>query len=468
MNVIKELRAMGFKPNNHLSVKKGKKVFPVRELRDFIEREIGVDMSDSYELAQSIIDELNIKVDPKKIDVDCPYVGKMLSEETILAYSNNSDHAFLTNLNTWHSTDVRLKNLQTTMMAHLHDKDLVSDLINEKLKMAMFDYDPYTSKKFFRSRNDEDSVFNTWIPPKHFFNLKHVAIELPEVIDDFFFHLFNGRGKERRHFYDWLANSLKTKNRSMALLVAAKGIGKNFMIEQILSPLVGEQNVSYNRNEDIYGRFNESFALSQYALVDEFSIRTTQDMDAVKRLSNDTMAVEEKHKKKETKKIKCNMIFCTNRFDQVRLDDNQRRFNIYGTTNTKLEDNSYLMDKYGNIDNICDLINKSIPSFYKWLLGREIKRNLDVPYVNERVFEKIKMQSLYDWEHLVIDYVDNMNLNESITVNDMKFDLQDQAKTKLKAYTIINFLRNMKIGSINGKGNAAVFKKTEKVVTEFV
>ena len=460
MQLIDQIRTEGFKAHSGNSLKKGRKVFDVLGFRNHLEQEYKVSPVDSYATAQEIIEVINVKIDPMAIDTNCPYVRKMLEDDTILAYSNNSDHAELTNLKTWHSTDVRLKNLQTTMLAQLEgDKDLVGSLISDKLKMAMFEYDPYTNKKFFLSKNGEDSIFNRWIPPRHFFNLNETKIELPQVIDDFFFHLFNGRGKEKRHWYDWLANSLKRKNRSMALFAAAKGIGKNYMVEQILSPLVGEHNISYNRNEDVFGKFNESFVLSHFALVDEFAIKTTEEMDAVKRLSNDTMAVEEKHKKKETKKIKCNMIFCTNRYDQLRLDDNQRRFNIYKTTDTKLGDNTYLMEKYGNIDNLTDLIHNAIPSFYKWLLARVVKRNLDIPFVNEKVFNKIQSQSFRDWEQAIVDYIDDMGNKTSITLKDLKFDLFAEQNIRLKVPTIENFIKNQKLGKIVLDDNKRVFTK---------
>ena len=426
---------------------KGKKLWLAEDLAPELMKR-GAHISNAFGLAQAVIEEFHRqKAQLRKHNETVHksrYMDTLESEGGIIVSETNSEQLYLTNLDDWHSTKFKWKQLVGTCKAAGMDAAEIDAFLHSKLKPALFEYSPYTFEKLFS--DDKDDFFNTFKPPSHFFNFEEASDKWP-AINDFFNHLFIDR-KDLDYVYDWLSRSLYKKNNVFLLFPAAKGIGKNFFAERILRLLYGTANYSSNRNEDIKSKFNSRIANNQLSMVDEFTMENDKDEDAIKVFTNEIMTVEEKFQARETKKITCNILLFTNRLDALRLGENQRRFSIIQLTDLKLDFNKPLMHKYSSVDGLGKAIEADIPAFYKFLRNREISRNMNLPYIDKVLQARIHLESERGWEGLVRDQIEDLQIGDSITIEDVQQTLEDQRKT-VNVSKIIKYLRRLELCEVS-------------------
>ena len=421
------------------TIKKGRKTHDASSIRLILENSYNVNPRESFDYANASIEEFHMAKDRLRKSNESrhksQYTDLLEGPHGLVVGSNNRDILHLTNLKNWHSTEFNKSQLLFALEA-----DGVEDpkqLLMANYKTAIFDYNPYLFKKLHT--DGKDNFFNEFQPPEHFFTIDEDANDWP-AIQDFFKHFFT-KDEDYQYLLDWLANSLVKKNNIFLLFPAAKGIGKNFLAEQILLPLYGASNFSMNRKDDMTSKFNAALAKKQIAIIDEFTLQGSKDTDAIKIFTNKHVPVEEKFKARETKEISCNILLFTNRINKLRLESDQRRFSIIPLTGLKLDHNEQLIETYGTIDNLGDEIQKDIPAFYKFLRNRLVTRNMNFPLIDKDLLEEITFASATQWELMLDEYLDEVKPGQKRDIKAMQEMIKAECDFKVKVSTIIEHLK---------------------------
>lgn len=156
-------------------------------------------------------------------------------------------------------------------------------------------------------------------------------------------HVFAGAQGEIRHFLNWIAAAINSKEKlgTTWLLQGTQGTGKGIMWEMLIVPLFGESNIKKMTVSELEDKFDANLGHKTMILVDEF-----RHSDAVgsKKLENKLklMATEASYSLRgmhvEYKEVanSFQMIFFSNNNDAVRIQANDRRWNIAPRQETPL------------------------------------------------------------------------------------------------------------------------------------
>ena len=438
--------------SNSVTKGKGKKLWLAEDLMDEL-RKRGADARSAFGLAEAVIEEIHREKTHLRERNEAKhknhYIDLLESGNGMVVRETCSQKMYVTDVKNWHSTEFTLKSLEMGCKASDVDMD---EIVYGNLKLALFDYEPYRFEKVFNDGNDDR--FNTFVPPLHFFNYQANDSMWP-TIKKFFDHFFVSN-VEYEYVLDWLASSLYKKNNIFLLLPAEKGVGKNFFAERILLPLYGPSNFSTNRNEDIKSKFNAEMANKQCVVVDEFTIDGEDDNDRMKIFTNNMVTVEEKFQARQTKKISCNIVLFTNRFNRLRLETDQRRYSVLPLTDLKLDDNAELLKDFETINDLGYRIEQEIPAFYKFLRNRKVLTNMNTPRVNQELMSRIHFESQRGWEAIIRERIEEMDISTPpITVEDLRMAIEEHTKIVPGIQKIVRFVKGLKdICQVSkGRGN---------------
>lgn len=139
---------------------------------------------------------------------------------------------------------------------------------------------------------------------------------------------------ERRYFGWWLSHVVrKPEQRIIAtpVLRSQHGVGKGFLVETLLSGLLGRSSVCVCALKDVVGDFNDVIEGKTLALVDEVYKSKKSTTDALKSFQgNATIPLHRKHKPTITIDNYLNFIITSNDHLPLVLEKGDRRFWIPG------------------------------------------------------------------------------------------------------------------------------------------
>lgn len=198
-------------------------------------------------------------------------------------------------------------------------------------------------------------------------------------------HMLGGGDAEVEYFINWLSYVFQTRRKTMTawVLQGVEGTGKGLFYTKILRPLFGDEHVPMRALQNIEEQFNLYMRNALFLVVDEFhmasaSTGTVKIADKLKnQITENTMTIRAMRSNQHEMPNYTNFIFLTNRFDSVKLDGGDRRYNVAPRQERKLVD-----AHPGLVANI-DKIKLELPLFAGILSTFEVDARLvRTPIVN--------------------------------------------------------------------------------------
>jgi hypothetical protein len=157
-------------------------------------------------------------------------------------------------------------------------------------------------------------------------------------------HVLGDGEIEFEHFVNWLAYIYQEKQKSMTawIFTGVPGTGKGVLVQKVLKPLFGEQQVPMRSLENIEEQFNLYMRTALFLVVDEFRMGDSGNIgkmaDKLKhQITEPTLTIRAMRTNQIELPSFCNFIFLTNRADAVRIEEGDRRYNVAPRQERKLE-----------------------------------------------------------------------------------------------------------------------------------
>lgn len=316
-------------------------------------------------------------------DLNNPQLDKMFRSRIFLDI-NSDNQATRVDFECMEIDKVNFKMIKSLF----HTKEMWENYKSIKVTICPVVYDAQSKNILCFKKKDRTFCLNKWQPPrflqKYFFTHEEIekVIEIPKIYDQFFRHLTNGHEESYQFLIKWMAYSLKGRNPTMLGAIGAKGTGKNTVYE-ILSLIHGKSNSVKVRDEFLKGRFNAAIDGKTLLFIDEvhMDIKSRAQENKFKDLINDTLEVEPKNT--DTKQITnfANVYFCSNHYDGVLIDANDRRFSLIELTAIPLRETS-LKDTYSELFDDCN-IDELGRFLYHYPVERE---DVATPFISNTTF----------------------------------------------------------------------------------
>lgn len=187
-------------------------------------------------------------------------------------------------------------------------------------------------------------------------------------------HTFNNSEEELKHFINWLCYIIKVRDKTQTAWVISgiPGTGKGVFFNNVIRPILGDTLFSCLMPQ-VEDNFKGWVSTSLLAVIDEFS------MDAIKGKSDpivswlkstitDPYGVARSMRTDPTStKNYLNFVFLSNRYDAMRIEQGDRRFNVAPRQEQKLN------IKFPNIDDeIQDRMPTELPIFMRFINAYQI------------------------------------------------------------------------------------------------
>ena len=158
-------------------------------------------------------------------------------------------------------------------------------------------------------------------------------------------HVLGDGEIEFEHFVNWLAYIYQEKQKAMTawIFTGVPGTGKGVLVQKVLKPLFGEQQVPMRSLENIEEQFNLYMRTALFLVVDEFRMGDSGNIgkmaDKLKhQITEPTLTIRAMRSNQVELPSFCNFIFLTNRADAVRIEEGDRRYNVSPRQERRLED----------------------------------------------------------------------------------------------------------------------------------
>jgi hypothetical protein len=230
-----------------------------------------------------------------------------------------------------------------------------------------------------------DVNFNLWTP----YEMESVQDYTPNTDNLIFIRnhikmLCNDDIKVFNYFELWIAHMIQFPEKKTAvcpILISKPGAGKTTLIE-LLTKMFGHSKVfsSTNPSNDIMGNFNKIIANRILIVLSEVSKSDTSgSMDAFKALITDeSLSITGKNVDTVESENYLNFIICTNHFNPVSIDNNDRRFFVIMASNKYCKGHKdYHIKSHKIIEDINSV--KTIYEYYKSLPNVDKFSPADIP-----------------------------------------------------------------------------------------
>jgi len=283
----------------------------------------------------------------------------------------------------------------------LYGKRDADMLWRDKGYWAKFIYDPYAELGPVGENEQGFPIFNTYAPPKwrhaNYFLGDLILPEhsIPTLIDRFLTHFTAEHAESKEFLLDFLATALRKRNGSyLCILSKTQGTGKG-VLGEMCRTIFGDGNMRKVRGDTLNNRFNAAFLGRQFIMFDEFDFKNKETLDRAKDLVNAELEIEKKGVDAFEISNTVNVYLATNRLEG--LKEPGRRFSIPMTSDRPLKE--FFSDE--EIKRL-QYDEKMIFKFARFLWWREVKRDMQVPFLSERANE-IREANLSEWERLLCE-----------------------------------------------------------------
>lgn len=187
----------------------------------------------------------------------------------------------------------------------------------------------------------------------------------PGVINKIIDHVLGNDMATLDHFYNWLAVIVQHKTRAGTAWVmqGTQGTGKGLLMHNILTPLFGYENVAAKRMEELESQFTEFMENKFIVFIDEIeagkSLYHAKVTAKLKNLIVEPMiSIRNMYRPAYLAPNFASMIFASNKPSSVEVAPDDRRFNVGGYQENKLQITGPEIDQ----------IDNELPEFYAYLM----------------------------------------------------------------------------------------------------
>ena len=334
---------------------------------------------------------------------------------------------------------------------------------------CVIEFNPYRPEQIYMGEYNEQECthLNTYRKPEWQLGKKLTDAEakayakLPQIIDDFFSHLFPDNNC-KEYVYDWLHYALSSRCETYLVMNGAKGVGKNVLSNIICSSLVGKGNHKI-AHKGALEKFNVILAECRMIVFDEFKIIDDEAINTLKRFANADQMIERKSiDVGKTEKTYNSYIICNNALTDMKIEWDDRRFSVADLSEKKLED-VWSPEKIKTLVEICeDPLSDAMRLFGYWLLYRKpVVMTSEFTMYKGNHFYKLCYTSFPEWAKMIIDEI-TTNPKPYYEEADLRLMLKErtngQGRLPQKA-KVEDFLKNYKH---MGENYLGVLEKDER------
>lgn len=186
---------------------------------------------------------------------------------------------------------------------------------------------------------------NIYNPSDFFKDLQPAPVASPPpVINKIIDHVLGNDMATLDHFYNWLAVIVQHKTRAGTawVLQGTQGTGKGLLMHNILTPLFGYENVAAKRMEELESQFTEFMENKFIVFIDEIeagkSLYHAKVTAKLKNLIVEPMiSIRNMYRPAYLAPNFASMIFASNKPSSVEVAPDDRRFNVGGYQENKLQ-----------------------------------------------------------------------------------------------------------------------------------
>lgn len=289
-------------------------------------------------------------------------------------------------------------NLGEPVLKQVFSNKELKDYLEARQVPATFIYNPRRSTLLYETPDGME--FNQYIPPEWlaegFYKGEKVAFNdtLPKEYEDFFNHLCANHTESVQYLMDWISTSLVGRNYTLLAAIGDQGIGKG-TLGTILEKLHGRSNYIKVRDTVFKEKFNAPLENRTLVHVDEIDLKSKEAVDRIKDTVNDTIEIERKGVDSYSTINYASFYLNSNSLDAIKIEPGDRRYSIIQLTTEKLLKPK---DYYSAL-----LSNENITKLAQFLVHREVKRDMKVPFRGTLRYEEVKEAGLTEWERWIIE-----------------------------------------------------------------
>lgn len=196
---------------------------------------------------------------------------------------------------------------------------------------------------------------------------------VPDTIARVIEHMVGGHPDTRDWVYNWLAYIVQIKKMSGCALLChgTSGTGKGIFYHHIVTPLLGPENVTIKRLEELESEFTGWLENKLFVFVDEvqtssslFHARVNAKLKNL--ITEPTIPIRRMYAGTYDKANYANFMFASNELDPVSIKDGDRRYTVGFRQNSRLETFP------GEAIKIIEAIKVELPLFYSYLMTRKV------------------------------------------------------------------------------------------------
>jgi hypothetical protein len=236
----------------------------------------------------------------------------------------------------------------------------------------------------------------------------------------FISHLFNNDKQTVSEVYNWVAAILRgRRNINILTLIGQSGIGKN-VFGRILQELVGHQNYVLAREDAFNERFNGQLKFKQVIHWDEAHVANIRAYNALKRIANHELEIEEKGKDPERVDNYASVLLTSNDLDAVTPPGDDRRLWIVNLTHESLAKQPFLngmpVEKF--VNEICsESVIRALGNYILNNFEGEVRHSIPQGTAAATTRAEILYGQLKDWERTFLsDFCNHVGSSGSRTV----------------------------------------------------
>lgn len=259
--------------------------------------------------------------------------------------------------------------------------------------------------------------------------LNHIKLMAKDDYEDYNTKLYN----YLLNYFAWLIQKPEQKINVCLLIQGKQGTGKTTIAEMLMGGIMGSRYLAQTCEIDkICGKFNSLLANKLLCILNEATGKDTKDiMDKIKdSITREEINIEYKGIDVIPQIDYCNFIYTTNNFNPVKLDEDDRRFQVIKMPSTYKNNYQYFKTLRDCLSNeLC------LKIMYDYLMKRDLK-NFDP--INDRV----KTQATLDIYEANIDYIEEFLSYLFYSYNETDDEKYGNKKDKYGGQELFNLFKN--------------------------
>lgn len=199
------------------------------------------------------------------------------------------------------------------------------------------EYRPDRPEKIIDLKDEERVVFNTYQKPQWMDGWVPEPTEPPVMYREMIEASIRGV-ESQRAVEQWLRDAIFTRAKTIMVMRAVPGAGKNTIAEYFLGPMVGQTNHGKATHKFSSSTYHKAVGRAKVYMLDETYL-TGDVKEILKAYHNDTASLEEKYEKQSGRQTMfASFILCNNYKHKIKLDYNDRKFFVPDMGEAKLDD----------------------------------------------------------------------------------------------------------------------------------